>query len=79
MLLVSVVSASFILTWLYNGTRGSLLMIVLFHGLFNFFSVSEAGGESAAIIMSAVVVFWAVRVINVYGRENLAPVEKWVI
>lgn len=79
MLLVSVVSASFIMTWLYNGTRGSLLMVVLFHGLFNFFSVSEAGGESAAIIMSAVVVFWAVRVVNVYGRENLAPAEKWVI
>jgi membrane protease YdiL (CAAX protease family) len=79
MLLVSVVSASFIMTWLYNGTRGSLLMVVLFHGLFNFFSVSEAGGESAAIVMSAVVVFWAVRVVNVYGRENLAPAEKWVI
>lgn len=79
MLFVSVVSASIIMTWLYNGTRGSLLMIVLFHGLFNFFSVSEAGGESAAIIMSAVIVFWAVRVVNVYGRQNLAPVEKWVI
>jgi membrane protease YdiL (CAAX protease family) len=79
MLLVSVVSASFIMTWLYNGTRGSLLMVVLFHGLFNFFSVSEAGGESAAIVMSAVVVFWAVRVVNVYGRENLAPAEKWVV
>ena len=79
MLLVSVVSASFILTWLYNGTRGSLLMVVLFHALFNFFSVSEAGGEGAAIIMSAVVVFWAVRVIKVYGRENLAPVEKWAV
>ncbi len=79
MLLVSVVSASLIMTWLYNGTHGSLLMVVLFHGLFNFFSVSEAGGESAAIVMSAIVVFWAVRVVKVYGRENLAPVEKWVI
>ncbi len=79
MLLVSVVSASFIMTWLYNGTRGSLLVVVLFHGLFNFFSVSEAGGEGAAIIMSAVVVFWAVRVYKVYGRDNLAPVDKWVV
>jgi len=79
MLLVSVVSASFIMTWLYNGTRGSLLMVVLFHGLFNFFSVSEAGGESAAIVMSAVVVFWAVRVVIVFGREHLAPAEKWVV
>jgi membrane protease YdiL (CAAX protease family) len=78
MLFVSVLSASIIMTWLYNGTRGSLLMIVLFHGLFNFFSVSKAGGEGAAIVMSAMIVFWAVRVVKVYGQENLAPVEKWV-
>ena len=37
---------------------------------------SKAGGEGAAVIMSAVVVFWAVRVFKVYGRENLAPAER---
>ncbi len=79
MVLVSVTSASVVITWLYNGTRGSLLMVVLFHALFDFFSVSEAGGEGAPIVMSAIIVFWAVRVVKVYGPANLAPVEKVVV
>ena len=76
---LSVLAASVILTWLYNGTRGSLLMVVLFHGLFDFLAVSSAGGQLAAIIMSALAVFWAVRVYNVYGRENLAPIDKYTV
>jgi membrane protease YdiL (CAAX protease family) len=76
---ISVLAASVILSWLYNGTRGSLLIVVLFHGLFDFLAVSSAGGQFAAVIMSALAVFWAVRVYNVFGRENLAPVNKQTI
>jgi len=72
MLLISVSAASVTMTWLYNSTQGSLLMIVLFHALFNFFSVSSAGGGSAPIVMSAVIVFWAVRAVKVYGPDTLA-------
>ncbi|MGW8251763.1 MAG: CPBP family glutamic-type intramembrane protease, partial [Anaerolineales bacterium] len=74
--LLSVIAASVIMTWLYNGTRGSTLMVIIFHGLFDFLSVSEAGGEFAAVFMSALMVFWAVRVYQVYGRESLAPTQK---
>jgi len=76
MLLISVTCASVILAWLYNSTKGSLLMVVLFHALFNWLSVSEAGGQYVAILMGAAAVFWAVRVINVYGPANLSSVER---
>jgi membrane protease YdiL (CAAX protease family) len=76
LMVISVLAASVLHTWLYNGSGGSLLMVILFHGLFDFFSVSSAGGASAAIIMSAAIVFWAVRVWKVYGPANLAPIEK---
>ena len=39
-------------TWLYNSTGGSALMVILFHVFFNWLSVSEAGGQFAAGIMS---------------------------
>jgi len=77
-LLISVTAASVTMTWLYNGTQGSLLMIVLFHGLFNFFSVSSAGGSGSPIVMSAVIVFWAVRALKVYGPATLNPGEKQI-
>jgi len=78
MMIFSVTVASIICTWLYNGTQGSLLMVVLFHGLFDFLSVSSAGGDLAPIIMSAPIVFWAVRIVHLYGKDSLAPPEKQV-
>lgn len=76
--LVSLASASVILAWLYNSTSGSLLMVILFHAIFNWLSVSEAGGPYVAIIMGAAAVFWAVRVIKLYGQQNLSSVSKQV-
>jgi membrane protease YdiL (CAAX protease family) len=78
LMLFSVTVGSIVHTWLYNTTKGSLAVVVLFHGLFDFFSVSSAGGDAAPPIMTAVLVFWAVRIVNVYGTANLAPVEKVV-
>ena len=78
MLITVAAVGSVVYTWLYNGTRGSLLVIVFFHGLFDFFSVWPAGVVGPGIVMTFLMVFWAVRVFRVYGAENLAPVEKTV-
>jgi hypothetical protein len=41
--------------------------------------VSSAGGEFGAVIMSAPIVFGAVRIVHVHGKANLAPLEKQVV
>jgi uncharacterized protein len=74
--LVSLTFASILLTWLYNSTRGSLLMVILFHAFFDWLSVSDAGGQYAAIIMGASAVAWAVLVMVRYGAANLSPIGK---
>jgi membrane protease YdiL (CAAX protease family) len=76
MLLGSVIFASILMTWLFNATRGSLLLVVLFHGVFNLLSVSEAGGDWAAVIMGASAVAWAVFVMRRYGPEHAGPVPR---
>ncbi len=79
LLLVSVTFGSVFLTWLYNSTQGSTLIAIMFHGIFNWLLTSGAGGAGASFIMSAAVIFWAVRAIKVDGTANLAPVEKQVV
>ncbi len=79
MLLFTLLVTSVIFTCLYNSTQGSLLIVTLFHGLFDYFSVSSAGGPAAAIVMSAPVVIISILIFRIYGPDNLAPVEKVVV
>jgi membrane protease YdiL (CAAX protease family) len=76
MFLVSITFATMVFTWLYNSTRGSLLLVILFHGFFNWLSVSEAGGDSVGIIMTIPVILWAIYVVRRYGPENAAPIQR---
>ena len=65
-----------VFTWLYNGSGGSVWIAIVFHAVFNWLSVSEAGGQFAAGVMSAPMVLWALYVARRYGQENAAPVVK---
>ena len=78
MLVISVTAAAIMFTWIYNSTRGSLLMVVLFHALFDMLSVSKAGGASAPAVMSAVVWILAVVVVIVFKPANLSRLDKQV-
>jgi uncharacterized protein len=75
---VSILFTTMVFTWLYNSTAGSLLLVVLFHALFNWLSVSEAGGQLAAPLMTIPIIIWALIIPRRYGLENLAPINKQV-
>jgi membrane protease YdiL (CAAX protease family) len=78
MLVISVVAAAILFTWIYNSTRGSLLMVTVFHALFDWLSVSKAGSTTAPAIMSGVVWVLAVLVVVIYKPANLSRVGKQV-
>ena len=65
-----------VFTWLYNSTRGSVFIVIVFHAVFNWLSVSEAGGQFAPSIMSAPIVLWALYVARRYGQENAAHLAR---
>ena len=67
-----------VFTWLYNSTGGSLLLVVLFHAVFNWLAVSEAGGPFTPYIMTIPIILLALIIPRRYGQENVAPLRKQV-
>ena len=61
--LIGLLAGAILFTWLYNSTRGSVLMVALWHGTYNFTTACATckTGLSAAII-STLVMVWAVAV-----------------
>lgn len=77
--LIGLIAGTIVFTWLYNSSHGSVLMIILWHGFFDFITASKAGEGSAAIILSAIVMTWALVVIFVYKPARLSAEEKHVL
>jgi membrane protease YdiL (CAAX protease family) len=68
-----------VLTWLYNSTRGSILMAALFHAGYNFWAASGAAGGLVTSTIDALLIIWAVAVVLVFGPANLSRKAKQVL
>jgi CAAX protease family protein len=65
-----------VLTWLYNSTRGSILMVALFHGGYNFWLASPASAGYISPTIDALFIIWAVAVVVFFGPANLSRKDK---
>ena len=78
--LLGLFAGAIVFTWLYNSTGGSLLMVIVWHGVFNFTTASKASkaGILSAVI-STLVMFWAIVVVVKFKTANLSHREKHVL
>ena len=73
-----IMASSVILTWVYNSTRASLPIVILFHAAFNSFTkffLSQLQGNHQVIAwwtLAGLVAFLAVAVVAYAGSHNLA-------
>jgi uncharacterized protein len=65
-----------VLTWLYNSTRGSILMVALFHGGYNFWAASGGAGGLTSSTIDALFIIWAVAVVALFRPANLSRKGK---
>jgi membrane protease YdiL (CAAX protease family) len=68
-----------VLTWLYNSTRGSILMAALFHGGYNFWDASPADTGFVYDTINALLIIWAVALVVVCRPANLSHKGKQVL
>lgn len=74
-----ILSGAILLTWLYNSTGGSILMVAIWHGMFNFFTASSAGHGTVAMVISIEVMIWAVALVLLDRPANLATCPRQTI
>jgi len=74
--LISTVSLSILFTWMYNHTRGSVLLAYLLHGATNtwsqIFSIDHNGNPLVGFAMTGLVTLAAVIVVVAYGPARLS-------
>lgn len=78
MFLITMIFTAVVFTWLYNSTGGSILVVILFHAVFDWLAVSGAAGPLAPAVMTTAIIAWALVLTRRYGTENAAPSLKQV-
>ena len=78
---ISTIALSVILTWVYNSTGGSLLMVVLLHATYNLpitLSIDELGGRATmpVLLYFGLTVVAAIVVVIVAGPKHLSRKHK---
>jgi membrane protease YdiL (CAAX protease family) len=78
--LIGLLAGAVTFTWLFNSTKGSVLITALFHGAFNFTTacVSCKAGVEAAVV-STIVMIWAVLIVIIFKPANLSHISKQTI
>jgi uncharacterized protein len=71
---IIIVTNAFIYTWIYNSTKGSILLVALFHGSLNIFDAFITGVSPVADALLNCVV--AIVLIAVLGKVNLSRRER---
>lgn len=79
MFMIGLLAGALTFTWLYNSSGGSILMVALFHGTFNYITASKAGEGAIAAVVSTMVMVWAIFVVIRFKPSNLSHLNRQVI
>ena len=77
--LLGVLAGTITLTWLYNSASGSIVIVAVWHGLFNYTTGCTACKTGVvAAILSTVVMVWAVLVVIIFKPTHLSRARRQI-
>jgi hypothetical protein len=71
-------AGAIVFTWLLNSTEGSIPIVAIFHGCFNYITSSNAGKGLLAALISTIVMIWALVVVIVYKPRTLSSKDRFL-
>lgn len=75
--LLGVFAGAIFLTWLYNSSGGSILIVTIWHGLFDYVTAcTECKSGLIAATVSTLVMVWAVVVVVLFKPTNLSSKQR---
>ena len=61
---VSITMGSILLAWMYRGSGHSILIVALWHGLFDFVSASPVAEGTGSAVVSGAVIVWVIAILR---------------
>lgn len=71
---IGLFAGAIFLTWLYNSTKESILMVAIWHACFNFMTASKADIGILPAVVSMIVIIWAGVVVVRYKPKYLMSI-----
>jgi len=72
----SLFTSSVLLTWLFNSSRGSILICAVFHATINIAFNSDFLPTPVINYLGMLITFWGIAAIFFFGPKNLANQER---
>lgn len=73
---VGLFAGAIVFTWLFNSTAGSIPVVAVFHGSFNYITAAKIDNNIPAAVISTIVMIWAVVIIVLYKPKNLSTHKR---
>jgi uncharacterized protein len=77
--LLGLFAGAIFLTWLYNSTGGSVLIVAVWHGCFDFVTACiQCKSGLIAATLSTTVMIWAILIVPIFKLKNLFRRERHI-
>jgi len=72
----SLLTGSILLTWLYNSSRGSILICAIFHSTIDIAFTADMAGKNVINYMGFLITIWGILTVLIYKPKNLSTVDR---